>query len=362
MITNQTPLKTTPIGYVGCGFMAQNVHLPNFAELCGVAALAELRPKLAAKVAERFSISRVFANHLELAGDSRIDTVAVSADYAQQGEIAADLLRAGKNVFMEKPMAVSVKQGKRILAAAEAGKARLMIGYMKRFDPANILVRKIITEWRQSGSKGRLLYARNHGFCGDWLAGQDASQMIRTDEPVEASDHSMLLPDWLPETKRKGYIGYLQQYTHNVNLLRFLLGADSQQAVEITHVDLDPDGMTGIVSIDVAGVRAIVESASSRFHAWDEHTQIYFEGGWIQVWPAPMFSKPSYSKLEVYEGAEIATYHYPVAMPQSVWHYREEARHFLECLESGEKFRSSGEDTAIDVWINEEIYKRHVQE
>ncbi|MBV9674510.1 MAG: Gfo/Idh/MocA family oxidoreductase [Verrucomicrobia bacterium] len=354
--------KTNPIGYVGCGFMAQNVHLPNFSELCGIAALAERRPDLAERVARKFNVPTIYSDHRQLANDPNIVAVGLSADYAQQGEIAADLLRAGKHVFMEKPMAVSVKQSQRILAAAKAGNSRLMIGYMKRFDPANILVRKIVTEWRQSGSKGRLLYARNHGFCGNWLAGQDDSQMIRTDEPVQAIDNSMLLPDWLPATKRKGYIGYLQQYTHNVNLLRFLLGAESQQEVKITHVDLDPDGMTGIVSIDVAGVRAIVESASSRFHAWDEHTQIYFEGAWVHVWPASMFSKPSYSKLEVYEGGEIATYHYPVTMPQSVWHYREEARHFLECLDTGENFRSSGEDTAIDVWLNEEIYKRHVQE
>jgi hypothetical protein len=97
---------------------------------------------------------------------SDIDAVAVSADYAQQGEIAADLLRAGKHVFMEKPMAVSVEQATKILQAERAGGARLMVGYMKRYDPGNRLVRQTVREWNQSRSKGKLLRMSRFGLPG----------------------------------------------------------------------------------------------------------------------------------------------------------------------------------------------------
>jgi predicted dehydrogenase len=131
------------LGYVGCGFMAQHVHLPNFSSLsqCALVAIAERRPQLARDVGSRFAVGKVYSSHLELAADSEIDAVAVSANYAQQGEIAADLLKAGKHVFMEKPMAVSVLQGAKILDAAKKGHARLMVGFMKRFDPGNVLAR-----------------------------------------------------------------------------------------------------------------------------------------------------------------------------------------------------------------------------
>ena len=90
------------LGYVGCGFMAQHVHLPNFASLtqCALIAIAERRPNLARAVANRFAVEKVYPSHLELATDPDIDAVAVSASYAEQGEIAADLLKAGKHVFM----------------------------------------------------------------------------------------------------------------------------------------------------------------------------------------------------------------------------------------------------------------------
>jgi hypothetical protein len=56
------------LAYVGCGFMAQNVHLPNFSLLsdCTLAALVEKRAKLARKVAERFSVAKVYQDHREL--------------------------------------------------------------------------------------------------------------------------------------------------------------------------------------------------------------------------------------------------------------------------------------------------------
>jgi hypothetical protein len=86
------------LGYVGCGFMAQHVHLPNFSTLsqCALLAIAERRPQLARAVASRFAVEKVYSSHLELAADAEIDAVAVSANYAQQGEIAADLLKAGQ--------------------------------------------------------------------------------------------------------------------------------------------------------------------------------------------------------------------------------------------------------------------------
>jgi len=59
------------MGYVGCGFMAQNVHLPNFAGLdeCRSVALAELRPRLGHQVAARYGILTLYRSHLDLAAD-----------------------------------------------------------------------------------------------------------------------------------------------------------------------------------------------------------------------------------------------------------------------------------------------------
>ena len=61
-----------------------------------------------------------------------------------------------------------------------------MVAYMKRYDPGNRMVRQIVREWKYNRSKGKLLLARNHGFCGNWLTGLDSSGMIQSEEPLKA--------------------------------------------------------------------------------------------------------------------------------------------------------------------------------
>jgi predicted dehydrogenase len=351
------------LGYIGCGFMAQNVHLPNFSSLrdCRLVALAENRGALGEEVAKRYRIPKVYRDHRQLLEEKEVDAVAVSADYAQQGEIAADFLRVGKHVFVEKPMAVSVEQAERILQAAEEGRTRVMVAYMKRYDPGNRMVRRTIRKWKQDGSKGKLLLARNHGFCGNWIAELDTSGMIQSAEPIKPVVSDALLPKWLPAPHQESYVAYLQQYTHNVNLLRFFLDISRRDQVEVRNVDLDTDGYTGLVTLQLDGARCVIESGKTQFHSWEEHTQIYFEGGWVRTWPNPLFTRPSYCQVEIYEGGESASYQYPVPRPLSAWHYREEAAHFLFCLKTGLPFDSSGDDALLDVWIFEEIYQKHLR-
>ncbi|HZO88258.1 MAG TPA: Gfo/Idh/MocA family oxidoreductase [Chthonomonadaceae bacterium] len=357
-------MMTDPVrlGYVGCGFVAQNIHIPNFTSLpaCRLLALAEVRQDLGQKVAARYGIPRVYRSHQELAADPDIEAVGVSAPYALQGRIAADLLRAGKHVFMEKPMAVSAARAEAMLAAAREGNARLMVGYMKRYDPGNLRLKQHVDAWRQSGECGRLLLARNHGFGGNWLYGQDPNVAFERSEEAAPSAPDDC-PDWLPEKWHDPYLGFLQQWTHNLNLLRFLLG-DTAGEASVVAAHLDDDGMTGLIVLNIGGVRAVIESGYTRYHAWDEHTQLYFEGGWLRTQAPPLMQKETPASVEVYRAAREGE---PARLMQEFappgWSYREEARHFLECVRSGEPFRSSGEDTLHDVRLFEAIYKAFLQ-
>jgi predicted dehydrogenase len=311
-------------------------------------------------VQARYAIPRLYRDHRELAADPEVDAVGVSAAWALQGEIARECLSAGKHVFMEKPMAISVAQAERILAAARETGARLMVGYMKRYDAGNLLARDTIAAWRASGEMGGVTFARNHGFGGDWIAGMDAP-LETSDEPMPPAPTEEHLPAWLPPERGRAYVSFLQQYTHNVNLLRFLL--DAGDRVGVRHIDLAPDGYTGVTVLDVGDVRATLETGSVAYHRWDEHTQVYFERGWVHTWAPPLLQRNTVAEVEVYrndgEGASARhTLTRPIAEPRWSWAYRREAEHFVECLRTGQPFASSGEDTLTDVRVFEEIYRR----
>lgn len=355
---NETPVR---FAYVGCGFVAQRIHIPNFASLpdCHFVALAEARQGLGERVAARYGIPKVYRSHEEIASDPEIEAVGVSAPYALQGKIAEDLIRAGKHVFMEKPMAVSTARAESLVAAVKAGSARLMVGYMKRYDPGNLMLKAHLDAWRESGEAGRILLARNHGFGGNWVYAQDPNV------PFESSSEAAPpapdeCPDWLPARWREAYLGYLQQWTHNVNLLRFFLG-DTDGTARVASVQLDADGMTGIVVLDINGTRAVVESGYTHFHGWEEHTQIYFQRGWLRTQAPALMQKETSATVEVYRAAGDGR---PAQLTQEfappAWSYREEAKDFLARLRSGEAFRSSAEDTAHDVRLFEDIYKEFV--
>lgn len=353
-------MKNTKVrfGYVGAGFIAQTIHIPNFSALenCEFVALAEVRRELGQSVAKRYGIPRVYGSHHELAENDDIEAVGVSGPYALQGVIAEDLLRAGKHVFMEKPMAVSVERAQSLLRAqAESGK-RLMVGYMKRYDSGNLLLKQHCDAWMASGEVGKTMLARAHGFGGNWLYGQDANVPFEnSNAPVPPAPDEC--PKWLPENRRDSYLSYLQQWTHNINLLRFFLNDDGKARVK--SVQLDDDGMTGIVVFEINGTRAVLESGYSRFHSWDEQTQIYFEGGWLRTDAPALMQKEVPATVEIYRAAADGNPpRLSHEMPAPSWSYREEARHFLSCVRSGEPFHSSAEDTSHDVRLIEEIYRQ----
>jgi len=135
--------------------MAQKVHLANLLSLpqCELVGIAEVRMELGRRVQRRLGIERLYRSHHEPAQDPDVQAAAVSGHHAGQGEIAIDLLRAGKDVFLDKPMAVSVEQAERILKAQRESGHRLMIAYMKRYDKGNLLVKDLVQPFRDRRPK-----------------------------------------------------------------------------------------------------------------------------------------------------------------------------------------------------------------
>src|SRR5258707_7778348 len=93
------------IGMIGVGFIGQLAHLMNYVEVpgCRVLGLAEFRPELRRKVAERYGIPRVYVTHEELLRDADIEAVVVVTPPPYTTRIVFDLLHAGKHGISGKP-------------------------------------------------------------------------------------------------------------------------------------------------------------------------------------------------------------------------------------------------------------------
>jgi predicted dehydrogenase len=125
------------VGVVGCGVIAQVMHLPHLAALedrYEIAAVCDISEGVAQECARRYGVPNAFTRWEDLVA-ADLDAVLVLTP-GSHAPIAIAAAEAGKHVFVEKPMCLSVAEGQAMIDAAAASGVQLMVGTMKRYDPA----------------------------------------------------------------------------------------------------------------------------------------------------------------------------------------------------------------------------------
>ena len=135
------------IAVIGLGWFGEIhceaiVGIPNL-ELAGLCTRTPARLKAMAK---KFGVKKTTADYRELLADPDIDAVSIVTMWDQHTDPAVDSLRAGKHVFLEKPMASTVADCKKIMAAAAKAKGILQIGHICRFNPRYRMAKQQIAE------------------------------------------------------------------------------------------------------------------------------------------------------------------------------------------------------------------------
>ena len=150
--------KTLGIGIIGSGGIAQGAHMPAFAALddCEIVAVADISKAARDSAAEKFNVPNKFKDWKDLLALEEVDVVSVCTPNTYHCEPTVDALRAGKHVQVEKPMAISVAEAKKMdREAMKAGK-KLMVGQTARFNPQAVAMKDFI----DSGATGDIYYAR----------------------------------------------------------------------------------------------------------------------------------------------------------------------------------------------------------
>lgn len=291
---NEPQADRVRLGFVGAGFMGQLAHLRSYMTLpgCQVVALAEGRPDLARRVAARYEIPHVYPDHLAMLESEQLDGVIAPVPFAQHASILPDLYRSCKHVFTEKPLAVSVGTGERLVEMATAHGCVHMVGYHKRADPAVAWAIEEAERWRASGVAGPLRYVRVVMPAGNWVAGGDAGY-VKTDEaPTRLALEPP--PGELSEEVGREYIAFINYYIHQVNLLRYLLG----EPYRVTHADRS--GLL-LVAESESGVPGLIEMSPYKTAlAWEEEALVAFEHGYMRIALPPPLSRFHGGQVECY--------------------------------------------------------------
>ncbi|KAK4948073.1 hypothetical protein LTR10_013127 [Elasticomyces elasticus] len=233
------PSRRLRVGVIGCGDVAQVVHLPTLqllTHLYDTVAVCDVSAKTAAHCASVFHIPIATTDLQVLLDSPSIDVIVVLTSDEYHAPYAVAALHAGKHVMVEKPLTLSLASGREIIAAEDAAPngARVFVGYMRRYAAS------LETFQREISTIPRIHYARVRDIIGPnayFISQSGASPMKFFDDiPSSASaDRNRRLQNLLEEAwglrfdqlseKKKDYCCLLANLgSHGLSLMRECLG------------------------------------------------------------------------------------------------------------------------------------------
>src|SRR5512143_3879786 len=140
----QLATRTLSVGIIGTGGMGTR-HAVNLHRTIGgarVAAVYDLDERRAAQAAGQCGAARVMGDPLGLIEDESIEAVLIAAPDDTHAGLTLACLKAGKPVLCEKPLATTVEDAEKVLAAEVAlGRKLGSVGVVRRFDPQHLAVK-----------------------------------------------------------------------------------------------------------------------------------------------------------------------------------------------------------------------------
>jgi UDP-N-acetylglucosamine 3-dehydrogenase len=153
-------------GVIGLGWFGEH-HVDALKELplAEVAAVCTRREHRLKEVADNYEVPKAYTNYHDLLADDEIDMVTIVTHVGDHLQPTVDALRAGKHVFLEKPMADSVEDCDRIIAEVDRSDKAFMVGHVCRFDTVYALAKEEI----DAGNLGKILTMHARRNLASWI-------------------------------------------------------------------------------------------------------------------------------------------------------------------------------------------------
>ncbi len=344
------------VGIIGCGQIAQIMHLPYLMELpqYEISAVCDISAKVVNSVGERYGVSQRYIESDALLAQPDIDIVAILT--MDHGDIAEAAAAAGKHIFVEKPFCFDPAEGRRVLDAVERAGVKLMVGYMKRYDPGY--------EYGMARMRAmedvRLI--RVHDFAGDFsvheplytlVAGDDIPQDALADgaAKIDAASKAALGPSHAHLASL--YQMLLMLSSHDLAILRGAFGA----AAGVLFSDaISP---TEILSVLDFGphCRCVFEAGVwPDYLWWDEQLTAYGKSETVSiVFPNPYVKyAPTTVTIQENENGSPVSKVVPASHDEA---FRREWLHFYDCIREDREARTTGADANADVELAVEMIR-----
>ncbi len=283
-----------------------------------IAAVADIHREAAQALADRCGIGRVSASTTEIFADPGIDAVLICTSTDTHAELIAQAARAGKHIFCEKPVALSLKKIDASLEAVKHAGVQLQVGFNRRFDSNFVRVRQAV--------------------AGGEIGNPYLIHIVSRD----------------PAPPPISYLGpsgglFLDMMIHDFDMARFLLGDEVEEVYAAGGVLVDPaigeagDLDTAVVTLHFSsGAIGTIDNSRKATFGYDQRVEILGSKGKIA-------SENRYPNQVVVSGEKSVYTDLPLNffMQRYIEAFAAELQAFVEAIREGKPVPVTGEDSRI---------------
>lgn len=249
-------MKKLNVGIIGAGRIGQVhaksiiYHIPQ----AKIVAISDIYYEGAEKVAESLGIPNAYEDYHEILNNPEIDAVLICSSTDTHADIAVEAAEAGKHIFCEKPVDLTVAKIKKVIAAVEKAGVKLQIGFNRRYDHNFAEIKRLAND----GKLGKL---------------QTIKITSRDPEPPS-----------IDYVKVSGGI-FLDMTVHDFDMARFI-GGEVEEVYANAAVTVDEaigeagDVDTALIALKFKnGAIGVIDNCRKACYGYDQRLEVFGTGG-----------------------------------------------------------------------------------
>src|SRR5688572_18690722 len=308
------------IGFLGAGYIA-GVHASILArdERVQIAAVHDVVKSRAKQLA---SASGAKVAHSVAEVLALCDTIYITTPNTQHTELAVLAVEERKHVFCEKPMATSIADAQRVLAAAQKGTTVFQVGHNRRFAPVYAELKRMLRETHQPHSAH-----------------------------IKMNRGELQTPEWVGDPKITG--GFLYETTiHMFDMMRFLFGeVKTLQAVGSKHEYKETDDFSVLLTFENGMHATLASSADASWLFPFERVEVFCHHATIvtREMESLVYSEGLEGKHSEYSTHQLSK--------EEKWGYAQENRAFIDSIINDQPPAVTAEDGFKSVELVDGVYQ-----
>ncbi|KAL4875904.1 myo-inositol 2-dehydrogenase [Aspergillus karnatakaensis] len=357
------------IGIIGAGEVFQVCHGPclfNLSHLFKIQSICDLSPKTVAHNATKYSIPHATTTPQEVIDNPDVDLIFILTSDESHAPLAIASLKAGKSVFIEKPVSLSLPSVQSIIDAEKnaPNNARVFVGYMRRYAPSYLQAFK-----REVATIPKILYARVRDFSGpnlQFVSQSGTFPVKHSDYPASAGKEreerlGKLFAEAFPNQEiteeKKKYCRFLGSLgSHDISLMRETLGFP-ESVVGVSANDPFYSAIFAYRNQDGSAYSVTYESGIDEVPVFDAHITVYGAKKRVTI----KYDSPYVKGLPIYVETEELNEQGEIQRRTMLSSYEDaytaELQELYDVVVNGKAIKTTVEDAKNDLQIYDMMYQ-----